>query len=49
LAYSQAKERLKYIEKIAQAGGGYDNVTSEEIGKAVKIEGKQSIAIKILK
>ena len=47
-AYAQAKDRLKYIEKIAQAGGGYDNVTSEEIGKAIKIDGKQTIAIKIL-
>lgn len=46
-AHIQAKERLKYIEKIAQAGGGADANTGEEIGKAIKIEGKSTIAVKI--
>lgn len=48
-ALIQAKERVKYIEKIAQMGGGYDNVTTEEIGKAFKIEGKSIIAVKLIK
>lgn len=48
-AYQQAKERLKYIEKVAQAGGGFDATTTEEIGKAVKIEGKATIAISLPK
>ena len=49
LAYEQAKKRLKYIEDIAKAGGGYDTETTEEIGNAVKIEGKQTISIKFNK
>jgi len=45
-AYIHAKNRLSYIQKIAQAGGGADTETGEVIDKAVKIEGKESIAIK---
>lgn len=46
-AYEQAKKRLKYIEEIAKAGGGYDAETTEEIGKAIRIEGKSTIAVKL--
>lgn len=49
LAYQQAQERLKYIQKIAQAGGGFDAQTTEQIEKAVKIEGKTTIAISLSK
>ena len=47
-AYNQAKERLKYIEKVAQIGGGVDPQTGEEINKAFKIEGKSIIAVKLI-
>jgi len=46
-AYQQVKERLKYIEKVSQAGGGFDAETTEEIGKAIKIEGRQTISVKL--
>lgn len=48
-AWSGAKEKLTYIEKIAQAGGGVDPDTAEEIGRAVKIEGKATIAVSLKK
>lgn len=44
--YFDLKNRLKYVEKIAQAGGGFDDA-GNEIGKAIRIEGKQTIAIKL--
>lgn len=44
--YFDLKNRLKYVEKIAQAGGGFDD-SGNEIGKAIKVEGKQIIAIKL--
>lgn len=47
-AYAEAKERLSYVEQIAKAGGGMDS-SGNEIEKAVKIEGRASIAIKIPK
>lgn len=46
-AYKTAKEHLKYIEKISQIGGGIDPTTGEEIEKAVKIDGKSTISVKI--
>lgn len=45
--YKEAKERLKYIEQLAQIGGMDES--GNEVPKAVKIEGRQSIAVKILK
>jgi hypothetical protein len=48
-AYQQAKQRLKYIEDVSKAGGGYDAETTEEITKAIRIEGKSSIAVKLVK
>lgn len=49
LAYSQCKDKLSYIQKISQLGGGVDPDTGEEIGKAIKIEGKTTISVKIPK
>jgi len=48
-AWQTAKSKLTYVEKIAQAGGGYDEETTEQIEKAVKIEGKSTIAVKLVK
>lgn len=42
--YQEAKERLAYIQKLAQIGGMDES--GNEVPKAVKIEGKQSIALK---
>jgi len=49
MAYHQAKERLKYIEKIAQAGGGADTDSGEVINRAIRIEGRAGIAVKFPK
>lgn len=46
-AYLSAKEKVKYIETIAKAGGGIDPETGQEIEKAIKIEGKSTIAVKV--
>lgn len=46
-AYISAKEKVKYIETIAKAGGGIDPETGQEIEKAIRIEGKSTIAVKI--
>lgn len=46
-AYITAKEKVKYIETIAKAGGGIDPETGQEIEKAIRIEGKSTIAVKI--
>ena len=46
-AYTQAKERLKYIETISKAGGGADANTGEVIDKAIKIDGKSTITVKL--
>jgi hypothetical protein len=43
-AHSQLTEQLKYIEKMAQAGGGV-TLDGEVIEPAVKVEGKSTIAI----
>lgn len=48
-AYQQQKAKLDYIQKIAQAGGGYDSETSEEIAAAAKVEGKSTITVKFAK
>lgn len=48
-AYETAKNRLKYVQDIAQAGGGIDPETGEMIEKAYRVEGKSTIAIKIIK
>lgn len=48
-AWNQAKERLSYIEKIAQAGGGADTESGEIIDKAHKVSGKSMIAISFKK
>lgn len=48
-AWKSAKEKLTYVEKIAQAGGGADPDSGEIIERALKIEGAQTIAIKLLK
>lgn len=48
LAYQQAKERIKYIETIAKAGGGADE-HGEWIDKAHIIKGKATIAVKLVK
>lgn len=45
--HKEAKERLKYIEQLAQIGGMDES--GNEVPRAVKIEGRQSIAVKILK
>jgi len=47
-AYEDAKKKVSYIEKIAQAGGGVDTETGEEITAATKINGKTTIFIKQL-
>lgn len=47
-AWNAAKERLKWVEKMAQTGGAADSDSGEIIEKAVKIEGKSTIAIKLL-
>lgn len=39
--------RLEYLKNIAKAGGGMD-ASGNEIERAYKIEGKQSIAIKFI-
>lgn len=41
--YQEAKQRLAYIQKLAQIGGMDES--GNEVPKAVKIEGKQTIAI----
>ena len=46
-AYLTAKEKVKYIETIAKAGGGIDPETGQEIEKAIRVEGKSTIAVKI--
>lgn len=46
-AWKQAKDRLAYIEKISQAGGGADMDSGEVIDKAIKIPGKAIIAINL--
>lgn len=46
-AWNQAKERLDYIQKIAQAGGGADTDSGEIIDKAFKVPGKAIIAVSI--
>lgn len=48
-AYNQAKSRLEYIQMIAQAGGGADADSGEIIDKAIKINGKEIIAINLKK
>lgn len=48
-AYEQAQKRLKYIQQIAQIGGGADVDTGEVIGKAIRIEGASNISVKLLK
>lgn len=48
-AWKSAKDKLTYVEKIAQAGGGADPDSGELIEKAIKVEGAQTIAIKLLK
>lgn len=45
-AHQACKEKLKWIEKMAQAGGAADMENGEVIDKAVRIEGKVTIAIK---
>lgn len=47
-AWKDAKEKVTYVEKIAQAGGGVDLKTGEQIDRAIKIEGKSTIAVKLL-
>jgi len=47
-AYQAAKERLKWVEKMAQTGGAADSESGEIIEKAIRIEGKTTIAIKLL-
>lgn len=42
-----AKKRVAYVQQIAQSGGGFDT-DGVEIGKAIKIEGKSIISIKLL-
>ena len=46
-AYLSAKEKVKYIETIAKAGGGIDPETGQEIEKAIRVEGKSTIAVKV--
>lgn len=48
-AYNHAKAKLEYIQKIAQAGGGFDAETTEQVEAAIKIEGKATISIKLPK
>jgi hypothetical protein len=48
-AVSRYKEKVKYIEKIAQMGGGVDPDTAEMIDRAFKIEGKATIAVSLKK
>lgn len=47
-AWNAAKERLEWVQKMAQAGGSADAESGEIIEKAIKIEGKSTIAIKLL-
>jgi len=47
-AYNHAKKKLKYIEDIAKAGGGVDPDTGEVIEKGSKIEGAETISIRII-
>ena len=46
-AYDTAKANLKYIEELAKIGGGVIEATGEVVEKAIKIEGKQTIAISL--
>lgn len=48
-AWHEAKKRVEWVQKIAQAGGGADPDSGEIIDKAVKIDGKQTIAVTLLK
>lgn len=43
------QEKVKYVQKIAQMGGGVDPDTGEIIDKAFKIEGKSTIAVTLKK
>lgn len=46
-AFLQCKEKLNYIQKVSQLGGGIDPETGEEIGKAIKVEGKSTISVRL--
>lgn len=44
-AWTSAKENLKRIETLAQAGGAVDEQTGEVIDRAIKVHGKAGIAL----
>lgn len=48
-AWHDAQKRLDWVQKIAQAGGGADPESGEIIDKAVRIEGKSTIAVTLKK
>lgn len=48
-AWQEAQKRLEWVQKIAQAGGGADPDSGEIIDRAVKIEGKATIAVTLKK
>lgn len=48
-AWQDAQKRIEWVQKIAQAGGGADPDSGEIIDRAVKIEGKATIAVTLKK
>jgi hypothetical protein len=44
-AWISAKENLKRIETLAQAGGAVDEESGEVIDRAIKVHGKETIAL----
>lgn len=48
-AWIEAQKRVEYVQKIAQAGGGADPDSGEIIERAVKVEGKSTIAVTLKK
>ena len=45
--FNYYKSKLEYVQKIAQAGGGFTE-EGEQIEPAVKVEGKSTISVKLI-
>lgn len=48
-AIESAEKKLAYLQNLAKIGGGVDVETGEEVPAASKVEGAQTIAIKLNK